>query len=91
MATNKRKILTLSRAGGGKLDIHPDEWPALQQAVIDALQIGADPAVALEDLPAGKHYAASPLGNDRKLVAEVSIFGSDRPLSGRYRDTIGEQ
>lgn len=89
MATNTHKILTLSRAGGGKLDIHPDEWPALVQAVTDALQLDADPAVALEDLPPAKHYAASPLGNDRKLVAEFSIFGAARPLAGHHRANFG--
>lgn len=89
MTANTHKILTLSRPGGGKLDIHPDEWPALVQAVTAALQLNADPVVSLEELPAAKHYAASPLGSDRKLVAEFSIFGAARPLAGHHRDNLG--
>lgn len=89
MATNTNKVLTLSRNGGGRLDIHPNEWPALVQAVTDALQLDADPAVTLDDLSSVKHYAASPLGNGRALVAELSIFRLDRRLAGHYRDNIG--
>lgn len=88
MSTKTRKALTLSIAGGGQLDIHPEEWPALQQAVTEALQLGADPAVSLEDLPVGKHYAASPLGNGRTLVAEFHRTAIDRPLKGHYRGNL---
>lgn len=88
MSTHTRKILTLSRAGGHKLDIHPNEWPALVEAVTAALQLNADPVIALEDLPVGKHYAASPLGGDRKLVAEFSRFSVDRPLAGHHRENF---
>lgn len=139
------KILTLSRAGGGRLDIHPNEWPALVEAasdsldlaaapdliqmvegaiqvtadspihqlivdffdldpsatapeaeaalknhVVSALRLAADPADALEeDRDPSRHVAPSPLGNYRKLVAEFSIFGVDRPLAGHHRDNLG--
>lgn len=89
--SNRTHTLTLSRDGGGQLRIHPDEWPALQQAVTDALQLGADPAVALADLPAGKHYATSPLGNDRKLVAELHGAAMERPLGGYHNAKLGSQ
>ncbi|AXY43915.1 hypothetical protein [Halomonas sp. JS92-SW72] len=89
MSTRHRNILRLTRPGGGRLEIHPDEWPALQQAVTDALQLEADPAVSYEELPQGKFRAPSPLGDARTLTAEFVRFGVDRPLAGHHRTNFG--
>lgn len=91
MSTRNYKVLTLTRAGGGKLRIHPDEWAALQQAVTNALQLDADPAVSYEDLPQGTQRVDSPLGNGRVLVADFERVPLDRPLEDYYRETFREQ
>jgi|SRR5690554_4682581 len=103
MTTNARNILRLSRPGGGKLEIHPDEWPALQQAVTEALQLVPAPeatledglpvesemAVSFEELPQKAFRAPSPLGESRTLIAEFVRFGIDRPLAGHHRTNFG--
>lgn len=91
MPANTSKHLILSRPGGGQLNIAPDEWPALVQAVTEALQLDNDPAASLEDLPVGKSSVDSPLGNHRKLVAEFSRINLETPLTDHYRNTIGDE
>ncbi|MDV6319586.1 hypothetical protein [Chromohalobacter sp. HP20-39] len=88
MTTPTYKTLTLSRPGGGSLKIHPSEWAALSQAVTNALQLDADPAVSLEDLPLGAQREASPLGNSRQLIARFDRYAADRPMSGRYEQSV---
>lgn len=89
MSTKHSNILRLARPGGGKLEIHPDEWPALQQAVTSALQLESDPPVSHEELPQRAFHAPSPLSESRTLIAEFIRFGVDRPQAGRYRDNFG--
>lgn len=89
MATDTVKTLTLSRPGGKSLQIHPDEWPALVQAVTQALQLEADPAVSYEELPQGAFSAPSPVSESRRLVAEFRRIPVNRPMAGHHRDNFG--
>src|SRR5690554_4763776 len=103
MTTNTLKILRLSRPGGGKLEIHPDEWPALQQAVTEALQLVPAPeatledglpvesemAVSFEELPQKAFRVPSPLGQSRTLIAQFVSFNARSPLAGHWRTNFG--
>lgn len=87
MTKKTRDILTLSQPGGGSLDIHPDEWPALVQAVKETLKLDAEPAVSLDDLPASRHYANSPL----KVKSQLSATLRKIPLESsarRYSESL---
>ena len=89
MATNTAKTLTLSRDGGGSLKIHPSEWPAMVQAVTQALQLDADPAVSFDALPQGAFSAPSPVGEGNRLVAEFRRIPVNRPMASHHRDNFG--
>lgn len=88
MTDKNRKILTLSQAGGGKLTIHPDEWPALVQAVTETLQLDAEPSVALDDIPPGRSRIASPHGASAALTATLAFIPLDSPAR-RYKEKSG--
>lgn len=87
MTKTTRNTLTLSQPGGGSLAIHPDEWPALVEAVTETLQLDAEPAVSLDELPPGRHYVNSPL----QVKAQVSATLSKVPLGSparRYSESL---
>lgn len=88
MSRRTRKVLTLSQAGGGKLDIHPNEWPALVQAVTETLQLDAEPAVALDDLPPTRSRTASPNGASAALTAALTFITLDSPARS-YKEKSG--